>query len=295
MSGLAIFILILGIAIGMGIIAFAFRLRQIEKEDEASSEPVQPAAALTGVMPPPPAEPAAPSPDAAPESAASPDWLSSLKSNLQPTITTLASSVPPAIKKEPDMPELARFYVAPTGRLIIEVNGARFTHIKEITDPAIARSLKTLVEELNRFLGAALVRAESPAPSTPLPALSKEPALPSSQPTNRSVKVVSVEEAKNLPLEKPSMDIFKQYRNLREREKQPEIKIKSVLEEIDEILQTQIAGSDFTRRGLKVGAHSDGTALFMLDGQGHSSIDEIPDTQARSLVQQAVQEWEAKK
>jgi hypothetical protein len=308
MSGLAVFVLITGIAIGMGIIAFAFRLRQIEKEDEAKDEPNRLATLLTAappptiepastVTPPTPAEAKSPTADAAPAPSATASWLSSLKSNLQPAISTLASNIPAAIKKEPDLPELARFYVASTGRLIIEVNGARFSNIKEITDPTTARSLKTLADEMNRFFGVNLVSADPAVPPVTLPA-TPDPVLPPLAPTlpvvNRPVKVVSVEEAKNLPLEKPSMDIFKQYRNLREREKQPEIKIKSVLEEIDEILQSKIAGTNFTRRGLKVSTHSDGTALFMLDGTGYHSVDELPDDLARSLVQQTVQEWEKK-
>ena len=60
------------------------------------------------------------------------------------------------------------------------------------------------------------------------------------------------------------------------------------------MLQKKIAGTDFARRGLKIETHTDGTALFMLDGQGYHSVDELPDTQARSLVQQVVQEWEKK-
>lgn len=312
MSGLAIFVLIMGVAIGMGVIAFAFRLRQIEKEDEAKNEPNRLASLLTTappptvepastVTPPTPAEPNSLTADAARAPSAlqtpSPSWLSSLKSNLQPTISTLASNIPSAIKKEPELPELARFYVASSGRLIIEVNGARFSNIKEITDPTIARSLKTLVDEMNRFFGVNLVSPDPAAASVTIPATPNS-ALPPLAPTppsvNRPVKVVSVEEAKSLPLEKPSMDIFKQYRHLREREKQPEIKIRSVLEEIDEILQSKIAGTDFVRRGLKVSTHSDGTALFVLDGMGYHSVDELPDDQARTLVQQAVQEWEKK-
>jgi hypothetical protein len=306
MSGLAIFVLIMGIAIGMGIIAFAFRLRQIEKEDEAKDEPNRLASLLTAappptaepdstVTPPIPAEATSLTPDAARASAATSSWLASLKSNLQPTLSSLASNIPTAIKKEPDLPELARFYVAPSGRLIIEVNGARFSNIKEITDPTIARSLKTLVDEMNRFFGVNLVSSDPAAPPVAMPT-TPDSVLPAPMPSsvNRPVKVVSVEEAKSLPLEKPSMDIFKQYRNLREREKQPEIKIRSVLEEIDEILQTKISGTDFARRGLKVSTHSDGTALFVLDGMGYHGVDELPDDQARVLVQQAVQEWEKK-
>lgn len=296
MSGLAIFVLITGIAIGMGIIAFAFRLRQIEKEDEAKSD-LNSLASLMTVTPPTPAESNSPTADATPAPSATASWLSSLKSNLQPIISSLASNIPSAIKKESDRPELARFYVAPSGRLIIEVNGARFTNVKEITDPTIARSLKTLIDEMNRFFGVNLVSADPATPPVPIPAM-PDSALPPLTPTppvmNRPVKVVSMEEAKNMPLEKPSMDIFKQYRNLREREKQPEIKIRSVLEEIDEILQAKIADTDFARRGLKVSTHSDGTALFVLDGMGHHGVDELPDDQARTLVQQAIQEWEKK-
>ena len=308
MSGLAIFVLITGIAIGMGIIAFAFRLRQIEKEDEVKSDPNHLASLLTAappptvepdstVTPPIPAETNSPTPDAAPAPSATLSWFASLKSNLQPALSTLASNIPAAIKKEPELPELARFYVASSGRLIVEVNGARFTNVKEITDPTIARSLKTLIDEMNRFFGVNLVSSDPATPPVTIPT-TPDAALPPLAPTpsmmNRPVKVVSMEEAKSMPLEKPSMDIFKQYRNLREREKQPEIKIRSVLEEIDEILQAKIIGTDFVRRGLKVETHTDGTAIFMLDGQAHQNVDELPDAQARSLVQQTVQEWEKK-
>lgn len=300
MSGIAIFVLITGIAIGMGIIAFAFRLRQIEKEDEVKSDPNHLASLLTAA-PPPTVEPAStvtpPTPTETNSPTPSPSWLSSLKSNLQPALSTLASNIPAAIKKEPELPELARFYVASSGRLIVEVNGARFTNVKEITDPTIARSLKTLIDEMNRFFGVNLVSSDPATPPVTIPT-TPDAALPPLAPTpsmmNRPVKVVSMEEAKSMPLEKPSMDIFKQYRNLREREKQPEIKIRSVLEEIDEILQAKIIGTDFVRRGLKVETHTDGTAIFMLDGQAHQNVDELPDAQARSLVQQTVQEWEKK-
>ena len=81
---------------------------------------------------------------------------------------------------------------------VVEINGKRYASIKEITDPTVARIMKTLVEELNRFFGTNLINS---TPSAPPPA-----ATP-------AVKVISLDEAKNLPLEKPSMDIFKQYRH----------------------------------------------------------------------------------
>ena len=259
---IAIVVVILVLGVAGEIFYQAYRMMQAEKKAKEGSGAPLPS---TGTPP----ESVSPSTLAAP--AVIPTWVESLAPKVEE-------------KKEADLLELARVLMSPNGKVIIEINGKRYTHVKEISDPTIARSLKTLVDEMNRFLGVNVIGAHASAPP-----VSESPPV-----VNRPVKVVSVEEAKNLPLEKPSMDIFKQYRNLREREKQPEIKIKSVLEEIDELLQTKIAGTDFTRRGLKVSTHSDGTALFMLDGQGYHSVDELPEAEARSLVKQTVQEWEKK-
>ncbi|MBI3177895.1 MAG: hypothetical protein HYZ35_07880, partial [Chloroflexi bacterium] len=127
-------------------------------------------------------------------------------------------------------------------------------------------------------------------PTTTAPASAPTPVtLPA-----RPAVAVTGQQAAQTPLVKPSMNPFEQLRYLREREKQPEVKIKSFLEEIDEVLQAKIAGTPLIARGAKVTTGPGGTALFWLDDHSYERPDDLPDAEARAVVQAAVREWEKK-
>ncbi|MBI5291685.1 MAG: hypothetical protein HY872_07410 [Chloroflexi bacterium] len=193
-----------------------------------------------------------------------------------------ASPALPGLPSDPSIPELARLLRAPDGALIVEMAGRRYRARAEIAEAAVGRQLLAAANDLSRF-----VRGE---PTTTAPASAPTPVtLPA-----RPAVAVTAQQAAQTPLVKPSMNPFEQLRYLREREKQPEVKIKSFLEEIDEVLQAKIAGTPLIARGVKVTTGPGGTALFRLDDHSYERPDDLPDAEARAVVQAAVREWEKK-
>jgi hypothetical protein len=257
---LAILILITGLAIGSAVLIFAFRIMKVEKEVDAKH-----------------AEAAQPQPDPAPAVTAAP-----------PESAPPSPSPPPP--PDPGFVELGRLLRTPDGLLVLQANNNWYLRRQDIADPQLLAAL----DEFSRFLQ-----------NDDLPPLVARPPLADAEPPaqpkptemvdGRPTVFMTAREAAQVPLTTPSLDIMRQYRYLRERDKQPQIVIKSVLEEIDEILQAAIADTALAKRGLKVSADSGGTALFFIDGKSYSGVEELPEAEARVAVKAAIQEWERKK
>ena len=232
------------------------------------------------VSPPPPIS--MPTATVLPEQ--TPDWLSSLAPNEHP-----AAPAPSAAATNSE--ELIRLWRSPNGELIVEIDGRRYHSRYDIADEAVTRRLMIALGDLNYFVNSKTTGAANatlpPAPADELP-----PAKPAAE--ERPVVVISREEAAKQPLTVPSMDIMTQFRYLRAQGKKPQVKIKSVMEEIDEILQAKIAGTPLAKRGVKITETIHG-ALFWLDGRSYEAVDEIPDAEARAAVQAAIQEWDKKR
>ncbi len=171
--------------------------------------------------------------------------------------------------------EVLRLWRSPAGRLIVELGGRRYRGRDEITDYPTAQRLINAAKDLNQFLNL--------TPSAPAKKPERE----------RPVVKVSLEELASQPVKLPTMDIMKQMRYLREQSKKPEIQIKSIMDEINDILQSKIAGTPLAGRGLKVadGLHG---GIFSLDGHDYESLEELPDPEARDMVRAAIQEWDSK-
>ena len=187
---------------------------------------------------------------------------------------------------DPSFTEVATLIRAPDGMLALQANGNLYLRREDITDLKLLAAL----DELGHFLRKDGVLPSLAAP--PGPAASPKPV---EDIDGKPTVYMSAREAAQVPLTTPSLDIMKQYRYLRERDKQPQIKIKTVLEEIDELVQEKTVDAPLAKRGLKVSADAAGAALFLLDGRSYSTIDEVPDPEARALVKEAIQEWEKKK
>ncbi|MBI3240827.1 MAG: hypothetical protein HYZ49_00835 [Chloroflexi bacterium] len=257
MNEIAIFVLCFGLIAGLTVLFFAFRMMRMDKEMEAKG-------ATTNASETPVASEAEPPP--------------------APPVST-------APEPNPAFAEVAKLVRTPDGLLALQADGNFYLRREDIADPKLMAALN----ELERFL-----KKEEALPPVARPSVTASPEPPApSKPVEdlngKSVVYMSAREAAQVPLTAPSMDILKQYRYLREREKQPEIKIKTVLEEIDELVQAKIADTPLAQRGLKVAADVTGAALFWIDGRSYSAVDEVPDPEARALVKAAIQEWERKK
>jgi hypothetical protein len=87
------------------------------------------------------------------------------------------------------------------------------------------------------------------------------------------------------------MNPFKQAQVLRELEKTPPLKLKSMPEQIDEFLQDKILGTPLIRRGIHVSAGPRESVVFELDGKTYASVDDIPDPEVQTVIREAIAEW----
>jgi hypothetical protein len=298
MSLITIYIFIFGVSVGIFILLVALIQIRKDKKNEATGQgtadattadsSVMPAWAANLAPQPAPAEPEAAmkAADYAPEPPPIP---------AAPPATSPSPTQAFSLRSGPV--EVARLIRAPDGTLILEANGNWYTNRDDVADPKVL----AVLAELERFLNSDTVQAPAPlaggTPPAPTSTATVTP-TPASQSTTlvdgKPAIVMTAAEAAQLPLAKPSMDIFRQMRTLREMDNKPQIKIKTMIEEIDEVLQAKVRNSPLAGRGLKVSADADGGALFLADGQTYASVDQVPDAEARALIQAAIKEWERK-
>lgn len=176
-----------------------------------------------------------------------------------------------------------------TGRLVIEIAGRRYANLDEFSDPALADGLLTTLNDLRAFTGGAAL----PPPEAPLVAPVARTLVPppaAAAPITSSAPAAPAAPAKPLPA--PSMNPFKQLAVLRELAKNPPPEPKSITEQIDEVLQAQIAGTPLGERKLRMRTGLRGEALFDLDGESYPAVDEVPDMEVREALKAAIAKWE---
>ncbi|MBM4422566.1 MAG: hypothetical protein FJ030_04130 [Chloroflexi bacterium] len=290
MNGLATVVLAIGIVAGVSILGIALWMMRNEGKpsgtapgaetagpvmeadpalkSEIASPPIPPAPSAESVAPIPILDP--------PPQTESPAWLNSL--------------APKATSKE-----ILRLRRLPNGDLMVEVDGRQYRTRFEIDDEAVSNRVLDALSDLNYFVNsiaptptiASLPPIAPPAP-TAAPASAPPPA------NEKPVVLMSAEEAAKMPITVPRMDIMAQLRYLRAQEKKPQIKIKSMMEEIDELLQAAISGAPLSKRGLKV-TETAADVLFWIDGMSYDSVEGLPDADARAAVQAVIQEWNRKR
>lgn len=69
-------------------------------------------------------------------------------------------------------------------------------------------------------------------------------------------------------------------------------KSRNIAEEINAILQENIADTPLVGHGLEVGNKADGSLAFIVGEEIYSSIDEIEDEEIRKALEQAVEQWD---
>jgi hypothetical protein len=69
---------------------------------------------------------------------------------------------------------------------------------------------------------------------------------------------------------------------------------KSLVDEVNEILERKLVESGLTHRGVRLSEDQEGSVRVYIGIQGYS-MDEIPDPDIREVIRQAVAEWEGRK
>ena len=248
------------------------------------------------------------------EERARPGSLLNSDTPLAPAAPGLAAPEPAAVSEAPAHPgEVMRVIRdQDTGRVLVQVDGKQYAHIREIHDAQIGRRVLWAIADLVRFTGgmatnpqavrsvlnAAPTQAATPA-QKPGPISGSVPVAPSSLPSVRPSDPVSrtqpVSSAPPLstPRKRYSMvDYFRQGFQ-RQETSEPVSSSTSFIDEIEAILQASLLTLP-TPLPYEVHMLSGENGLLRIEvgSNSYGSPDEVPDPQIRQLIKAAVSEWE---
>jgi hypothetical protein len=82
--------------------------------------------------------------------------------------------------------------------------------------------------------------------------------------------------------------------SLEARVKRPAPRTKSLVDEVNEILEQKLAESGLTHRGVRLNEDRDGSVRVYVGLQAYT-LDEVPDPEIREVIRLAVAEWEGRK
>jgi len=205
-----------------------------------------------------------------------------------------------------------------TGRVLVQVGGKQYAHIREIHDAQVGRRVLWAIADLVRFTGgmatnpqavrsvldAVPAQKESPARADaptrePGPISgsvpSASPSLPPAQPSASVSRPQPVSNAPSLstPRKRYSMvDYFRQGFQ-RQGSAEPVPSMTSFIDEIEEILQASLLALPAPLPyEVHVLGGENGVLRIEVGNSAYNSPDEVPDPQIRQLIKSAVAEWE---
>ena len=77
-----------------------------------------------------------------------------------------------------------------------------------------------------------------------------------------------------------------------EEEGEPEIKMLSVVDEVNEILQKKLHGSPLAGKGIHLMENHNKEIRFWVGLNSYNDVEEIPDLEVRQIIDESVREWE---
>jgi hypothetical protein len=194
-----------------------------------------------------------------------PDWVKGIAGSAGKAITGTSSVPLPAdailVLRDPA-----------SGEWLVEVNGMRYTNLKDIHDDRAASKVLEALSGLQRFAGTIpIIKPDLKA--TPAPA----------------VPAASTQTARIEPPVAQAMTQRTAPSSAALRPAPPN----SILDQIEKILQHNLMRyPEFADRKIHVGAADDGTLLIEVDRQFYQHADEVPDPVVRGVLKAAIQEWE---
>lgn len=168
--------------------------------------------------------------------------------------------------------EILRAWRDRNGKIWIEMNEARYES-KDAMNPDQRRRLLNMVLELRPWLDAqAPAQAQAP---TPRPQVQEAP---------RPVT----------PAPRPSLfaPIAPQKTTPKADDGKPKISLKSIVEQIDEVLQKKVASSVFKSQDIHLLDGPAGTVIVEIEKIQYEGIDAVPDPEIKALIRLAVTDWE---
>ncbi len=160
-----------------------------------------------------------------------------------------------------------------TGEWVVEVNGMRYSNLKDIHDDRAANKVLEALSGLQRFAGTIpIVKSELRAP------------LPDNTPSTPAGPIALIEPSVAQALTKGNATASTSMRPAPPN---------SILDQIEKILQHNLMRyPEFADRKIHVGAATDGSLLIEVDRQFYQHADEVPDVMVRGVIKASIQEWE---
>ena len=183
--------------------------------------------------------------------------------------------LPEGINRETYKP-LLRLWRSPDGKLLVELAGRILTEVKQ-SSTAQRLELEAANEQWLTWLGLPheerKVAAEPKLQPPVQPATRSEPILPRPAPESR-----------------PEVDVVAAITS------PPVLKatgsVKSMVEQIDDILQELVSQSILSHRSVKITQDFRDGIVVWLDGGRYPGLDSVPDGEIRKLIRAAAAEWE---
>lgn len=184
--------------------------------------------------------------------------------------------------KELRYDSLIVFREQPSGPLQIEVDGHVYSNHDQMSNSQL-NYLTNLEVEFRTWLGgSAFITVPVP---TPMQAPVINPSLPLSEtkPPLMSPLSNAISYAMGQPVKLPSTG-----------NAQPFSEAKSIVSQIDEILQRKMLGGPYENRKIRLVEMPNSGVVVIVDQNQYPGIDDVPDADIRGLIRQSVSEWELK-
>jgi hypothetical protein len=161
--------------------------------------------------------------------------------------------------------EVLRAWRTKAGKVWLEMDGNRLND-KGVLQADQRRRLLNLVVDLRPWL-------ETAPEATPGRAL--QPRATATSPTTPIAGATPV-----VPAE-PKLD-----------DRKPKINMKSIVEQIDDVLQTKLAATVFAQKDIHLVEIPGGGVAVQIDRDRYEGVDAVPDPEVQALIRQAVTDWD---
>jgi hypothetical protein len=195
-----------------------------------------------------------------------PEWVKGVAGTAGRTLTrTAAAGVPADAILVVHDPESSQW--------VVEVNGMRYSNLKDIHDDRAASKVLEALSGLQRFAGTIpIVKPELKA--APAGGAVAAPLTPAK---NVEPSVAQAMQQGGTPI---STALYPAPPN-------------SILDQIEKILQHNLMRyPEYAERKIHVGAANDGSLLIEVDRQFYQHADDVPDPTIRGVIKASIQEWE---
>lgn len=193
-----------------------------------------------------------------------------------------------------------------TGNVLVEVDGQRYTHIRQIHDAAVGRRVLSAVAGLVQFTGGMAANPQAvramtgqevhrppPTTATASPLRRENASLQAERSPQRLSDPVSLDAVDPPPPQQNYSAIGFFRRGFQAPPPEPVPSAMAWIEEIDEILQRAIRALPTPpSQAVRVTSGDDGMLQIIIGVRAYDSADQVPDPQIRGLIEAAVAEWE---